>query len=104
MAYGVGQRVHEIGVRMALGARPTGILSLLMRQGMVPVGLGVVIGAAGAVALTRMLRRILFQVNPSDPATFALAAALLVMVAAAAIYLPARRATRVAPVEALRYE
>jgi putative ABC transport system permease protein len=104
MAYGVGQRVHEIGVRMALGARAREILSLVMRQGMAPVGIGLVVGGAGALALSRVLRRILFQVSPTDPVTFGITGAVLVLVAATAIYLPARRATRVAPLEALRYE
>jgi len=104
MAFGVGQRVHEIGIRMALGARAAEILRLVMRQGMAPVGVGLAVGAVGALTLTRVLRRLLFQVNPTDPVTFGLTGAVLVAVAALAVYLPARRATRVAPVEALRYE
>jgi predicted permease len=98
------QRLREVGIRMALGARPLEVQRLLVRQGLVPVWLGVGIGLVGARALTRLLTRLLFQVGSADPATLAGAAALLVMVAALATYLPAWRATSLDPMAVLRQE
>jgi len=104
MSYSVTQRSHEIGVRMALGAARRNVLSMVMRQGLLLVGAGVVIGMAGAFGLTRLIASQLYAVRPSDPATFTLVALVLVAVAALATLIPAMRATRVDPVVALRDE
>src|SRR5262245_623998 len=104
IAYGVGQRTHEIGVRMALGASPGDVLRLVLGQGTATVAVGVAAGLMGALALTRALGGLLFGVSARDPLTFVVVALLLIIVALAACYLPARRATRVNPVEALRHE
>ena len=104
MSYSVSQRSHEIGIRMALGAARQRVLGMVMRQGMVLVGVGVVIGLVGAIALTRVIASQLFGVRPTDPTTFILVALTLVGVAALATLIPAMRATRVDPVVALREE
>jgi putative ABC transport system permease protein len=104
MSYAVGQRVHEIGIRMALGARAGNVLSLVLRQGLSLAVVGIAIGLFGAMWLTEAMKRLLFGVSPTDPSTFALVGALLLAVAAAATYIPARRATKVDPIAALRYE
>ena len=104
MSYAVGQRVHEIGIRMALGARAGDVLSLVLRQGLSLVVMRIVIGLMGAVWLTEAMKSLLFGVSPNDPPTFAIVSALLLAVAAAPTYIPARRATKVDPMVALRYE
>ncbi|HUQ83380.1 MAG TPA: ABC transporter permease [Gemmatimonadaceae bacterium] len=102
MSYSVTQRAHEIGIRMALGAARRGVLAMVMRQGLLLVGLGVVIGVVGALGLTRLITSQLFGVKPSDPTTFMGVALTLVGVAVLATLIPAMRATRVDPVVALR--
>jgi len=104
IAYAVAGRTREIGVRMALGARPAGVLRLVFRQGFGMVGVGLAAGVVGALLGTRVLRAQLYGVAPGDPATLLIVLAILSGVAAAAIALPARRAARVAPMEALRHE
>ena len=104
MAYAVNQRTHEIGIRTALGAQRWDVLRLVLRDGAKIALLGIVSGIAGALALTRLMASLLFEVKPTDPATFAGVAILLAFVAIAACYIPARRAMRVDPMVALRYE
>jgi putative ABC transport system permease protein len=104
IAYTVAQRTREIGIRMALGATSNGILRLVIRYGMVLTAIGLVIGYAGSVALTRALRGLLFQTSTTDPSVFAGVSVLLALVSLAACYAPARRAVRIEPVIALRSE
>lgn len=104
MAYAVTQRTHEIGVRMAIGAQQRDVLSLVVREGAKLVFLGIAVGIAGALGLTRMMASLLFAVEPTDPAIFAGVAFLLALVALAACYVPARRAARIDPMVALRYD
>jgi putative ABC transport system permease protein len=102
--FAVAQRTQEIGVRMALGAGRGDIVRMILSQGMVLPFAGTLIGLLGALSLTRVMRHLLFQVDPADPATFATVAAVLVAVALPACWMPARRAMRVDPLVALRHE
>jgi ABC-type antimicrobial peptide transport system permease subunit len=102
MAFAVGQRTQEMGLRIALGARPGAVLAMVVRQGLRPALAGVAAGLAAALALTRLLGKLLYGIAPNDVLTFAGAAALLTLVAAAACFLPARRASRADPMSALR--
>jgi predicted permease len=102
LAYVVGQRKQEIGIRMALGAERGAVLGLILRRGIVLMTIGITLGLAGAAGLNRYLSRMLFDLTPLDPATYAAVAVLFAAVALAASYLPARRATQVDPVVALR--
>jgi putative ABC transport system permease protein len=102
LSYGVAQRSHEIGVRMALGATTGGVVRLVLRRSMLLVGAGTLVGLIGSVAVTRVLGSLLFEVRPTDPAALVAAAGVLLAVALLASYIPARRATRVDPLVALR--
>jgi predicted permease len=104
LAYDVSQRTREIGVRGAIGASQQQIIGLIMRQGLWKTALGLVIGLAGAFVLTRYLKTLLFDVSPTDPRAFAIVSVLLLAVAAVASFLPARRAAKINPIEALRVE
>jgi putative ABC transport system permease protein len=104
IAYSVTQRTHEIGVRVALGARAADVLRLVVGRGVALTGIGVLIGILGGVAVTRVTATMLFDVSPTDPLSFVGVSVLLIGVAALASYVPARRATRVDPLEALRTE
>jgi putative ABC transport system permease protein len=104
IAYIVSQRTHEIGVRMALGARQTDVLKLVMRQGLFVTAVGLFIGLAGAIAAARLLSPLLYGIGANDPATLIAVAVSVTLVAMLACYIPARRAMRVDPTVALRYE
>ncbi len=104
ISYVVSQRTREIGVRMALGADHRDVSRMVLRQGMILAGVGVVVGLVAAVGLTRLMSSVLYGVEATDPVTFAAVAALLLAVALVATYLPAARASRTDPLVALRCE
>jgi putative ABC transport system permease protein len=104
MAYGITQRTHEIGLRMALGAQRRDVLGMLIGHAMFLAAAGIGLGLAGALALTQFMASLLYGVTPTDLKTFALVSLLLAGVVFGASYIPARRATRLDPMAALRYE
>ena len=104
MAYSVNQRRREIGIRMALGARREDVLRLIIMQGLRLALVGLCLGLAGAAALTRLMSSVLYGVSATDAVTFVIVSALLAAVVLMACYIPARRATKVDPLVALRYE
>ena len=104
LAYAVTQRTHEIGIRMALGAESADVLRMVLRRTLILASAGILLGTAGALAVTRVLAKFLFEIKPTDPATFIAVAALLAGVALLAGAIPARRASKVDPMVALRYE
>jgi putative ABC transport system permease protein len=104
ISYAVTQRTHEIGIRMALGANSRNVLGMVVGDSIRMIAIGVGVGLAAAFFLTRFMRSLLFGVSETDPVTFAVIPALLAAVALAATYIPARRATRVDPMVALRHE
>jgi putative ABC transport system permease protein len=104
IAHYVRQRTQEIGIRMAMGATAGDILRIVFREGLLPLGIGLLIGLSGSLAVNRLLTAELVRVSPSDPVTLAVAAAVLILAAALGCWIPARRAMRVDPVVALRYE
>jgi putative ABC transport system permease protein len=104
MSYSVAQRTNEIGIRMALGAQARDVLGLIVKDGVKIVSVGLLLGIGGALALTRLMESLLFGVTTRDPLTFVAIGGLLSLVAMLACYIPAWRATRVDPLEALRCE
>jgi putative ABC transport system permease protein len=104
MSYGVSQRTHEIGVRIAVGARRHDVLKLVIAQGVRLAAVGLAAGVLGALTLTRLMRSLLFAVTANDPATFAAVALLMMGVVLVACFVPARRAMKVDPMVALRHE
>ncbi len=104
VAYLVGQRSRELGIRIALGATPSRVVRMVVREGVAMVGVGVGVGLVGALALTRLMRALLFDVKPTDPVTYVVVTVLLVVVALVATSVPASRAAHVDPALAMRAE
>jgi putative ABC transport system permease protein len=104
ISHSVAQRTHEMGVRMALGAQPGDVFRLMLKKGLTLIVVGLVIGVAAALALARVLASLLYGVTPTDPMTFAAVSLLPAVIGSVACYIPARRATRIDPMTALRYE
>jgi len=104
LSYAVSQRTNEFGIRRALGAQRRDVLGLVIGQGMRLALIGLALGLAGAFAVTRVLERLLYEIKPTDPLTFAVVSLALIAVALLACWLPARRAAKVDPMEALRCE
>jgi putative ABC transport system permease protein len=104
MSYSVTQRTSEIGIRVTLGAQPSDVFRDIVGEGLRFALLGVAVGVAGGLIVTRLLQSFLYGISASDPVTFSVVTALLILVAIAASFFPARRATRVDPIIALRYE
>jgi putative ABC transport system permease protein len=104
LTFNVVQRTREIGIRMALGADRNGVLRMIMSEGLLLVGVGIAIGVIAGVVLARVLQSMLFGMQPSDPAMYVMATLAVSLVAIAACYIPARRATEIEPSIALRYE
>jgi putative ABC transport system permease protein len=104
LSYSITLRTHEIGVRMSLGASRADVLRLVIRDGMILAVVGAAIGFAGSLAITRVMSGVLFQISAHDPVTFAAMSGLMLFVALLACFIPARRATRVDPMVALRHE
>ena len=104
IAHAVNQRTQEIGVRMAIGATAHDIVKLVLRQGMMPLGIGLIVGLLGSLAVNRLLATLLVEISPADPVTLSVACAVLILSATLGCLIPARRATRVDPVIALRHE
>jgi putative ABC transport system permease protein len=104
MALVVSERTTEMGIRLALGAQPSQVLAVIVRQGLALAGIGIVVGVATSLLAAPLLATQLFSIRPADPATLVFVPALLLLIAAAACYVPARRAMRIDPVNALRAE
>jgi putative ABC transport system permease protein len=104
ISYTVSQRTHEIGVRIALGAQAGNVLRMVVWRGMSLALIGVALGVSVALAVTRIMKSLLFEVSATDPTTFAQIVLLLVVIAMVATYIPARRATKIDPLQALRHE
>jgi hypothetical protein len=104
VSYSVAQRTREMGIRTALGAQPGDLLRMTLRGGMILVGSGLALGLVGSLALTRVIRLLVYAVTPTDPVTYVAVSVLLLAVALVAAYIPARRASRVDPMAALRWE
>jgi len=100
----VTRKTHEIGIRMALGAKPTNVLGMVLRRGITLTLIGVAFGVVATLGVTRLISSMIFGVSPYDPLTFVAVAAILSIVALLACYIPARRAMKVDPMVALRYE
>jgi putative ABC transport system permease protein len=104
ISYAVSRRTHEIGVRMALGATPRNVVRLIVGQGMRVVAVGVAVGLAGALLVTRLMTNVVYGIRVTDPLTYAAVSVLLVVVALVASYVPARRATRIDPLASMRVD